>query len=68
MQLGVRGKLEKEVAALKADLHESRQDTRSLQGYRKKYLDTTTAVRACYERALRSADLLDAKDPRVACE
>ena len=65
-QLGVRGRLEKQVAALQASLHEARQDTRSLEGYRQKFLDTTTGIRACYERALRSVDLLDARDPRIS--
>ena len=66
LQLSVREKLEKKISNLESQLHEARQDMRSFEGYRQKYLDTTTAVRACYERALRSAELLDAKDPRIA--
>ena len=38
----------------------------SLQSFRSKYLETQTAVRNCYERALRAAAVLDVGDPRIS--
>ena len=54
------------IGQLEQDLHTAKQDARSLESFREKYLKTQTGVRNCYERALKAAAVLDVGDPRIA--
>jgi len=55
-----------EIARLENELHTAKQDARSLESFREKYLRTQTSVRDCYQRALTAAAVLDVGDPRIA--
>jgi hypothetical protein len=56
---------EVQISTLKQDLHTAKLDVKSLESYRTKYLETQTAVRGCYERALKACSLFEVDDPRL---
>ena len=63
--LNVQTIADEQIATLQQDLHTTKLDVKALESFRTKYLTTQTAVRGCYERALRACALLDVDDPRM---
>ena len=63
--LNVQTIADEKIAALQQNLHTTKLDVKALESFRTKYLTTQTAVRGCYERALRACALLDVDDPRM---